>query len=66
MQMTVKGMNIHVQHNEVDGYLTVVCDGPITITASEINFTGNLNVTGNIEATGTITDGQGNTNHHSH
>ncbi|WP_333656287.1 hypothetical protein [Dissulfurispira sp.] len=65
MQLTVKGLNINVTQGE-DGFITITCDGPITVTAPEINITGNLNVAGNIHATGTIIDEGGNTNHHGH
>ncbi len=65
MQLTVKGLNVHVIQGE-DGYITITCDGPITITAPEINITGNVNVDGNINASGNIIDGGNNTNHHTH
>jgi phage baseplate assembly protein gpV len=65
MKLTVKGLNINVTQGE-DGFITITCDGPITITAPEISVAGNLNVNGNIYATGTIIDDGGNTNHHSH
>jgi len=65
MQLQVRGLNVYVTYGE-DGYITIVCDGPITITAPEINITGNMNVQGNIHATGTIIDEGGNTNHHQH